>query len=78
MFEKGWFVPVERDGRILYAKAEEGAENAVEGEFVVAEVITPLLKSPKKLTEEEWRKQEEEQEAKTIKYYYKDFKLTGL
>ena len=29
MFEKGWFVPVKRDGSIYYVKAEEGAENAV-------------------------------------------------
>ena len=28
MFEKGWFVPVKRDGSIYYVKAEEGAENA--------------------------------------------------
>ena len=66
MFEKGWFVPVERDGRILYVKAEEGDENAVEGEFVVAEVIVPLLKNPKKLTTEEQKLQEMEIEKRTI------------
>ena len=69
MFEKGWFVPVERDGRILYVKAEEGDENAVEGEFVVAEVVVPLLKNPKKLTTEEQKLQEMEIEKRTIKYY---------
>ena len=69
MFETGWFAPIERDGRIVYVKAEEGAENAVEGEFVVAEVIVPLLKNPKKLTAEEQKLQEKEIEKQIIKYY---------
>ena len=69
MFEKGWFVPVKRDGRIYYVKAEEGAENAVEGEFVIAAVEMPLLRNPKKLTEEERREQEEEIERRKVNYY---------
>ena len=69
MFEKGWFVPVKRDGSIYYVKAEEGAENAVEGEFVIAAVEMPLLRNPKKLTEEERREQEEEIERRKVNYY---------
>ena len=69
MFEKGWFVPAEFEGRMYYVKVEEGTENAVEGEFCIAAMRMPMLKDPKKLTEEERKKQEEEIKRRTVKYY---------
>ncbi|MBQ6610837.1 MAG: hypothetical protein IJH70_10415 [Oscillospiraceae bacterium] len=63
LVKEGRFIPVEYDGATYYVEADEDAENAVEGEFVLSIEEAPIIS--KKMTKE----QIEEAEKKRKKYY---------